>query len=882
MPDISDNCPNHANTDQNDANGDGSGDACDCFPFNHCQNDAECEADFQNFSCACTLGFQGRLCDADIDDCTSTSCANGSTCIDLIGMTRCDCPPGYWGIRCELPSQYTSSVVEAANNSFVVQLTPTDPDDFSTSVLLHEIVSGNEQGLFLIDKFSGNITATAEIDRETADVHVLTVEVTEPRNDPPLVGRRTTAQVTVRVDDINDNTPVFVRNEWNVNVQHGKIANTVVITVTATDRDLGSNAQLIYSIVPGPGADFFWIDPIHGTVSLSRRMLWSSLLRNITMWIHVRDRGQPPLAAETLAAVYVCPPGYIGPGCGTGEQYVAGFLKFQSEYGLFPERDECVPNPCGKYGLYCLDKFADYECVCRTGYTSKRCKSGTLCIVSSVLSSQPLCSLIVVETLCQNESTNCSSFLRCALAAFPCTQDSYFDNSLAPFCDAVNVLPAGSSGRQWAESTSNCLVQEVVRYLKTANLQFRKSAPVPSECRALESYMFYSAHWSCFSSMIENATFTADEARRFLLKAFPTHDRDRSLLLNLVSQQKSPSEDLLTLKAAIEEIGFVVCASAEVDNNAQIKAIADQISAKVVDPTEQNCGNTTSASFRSFALKLKSTGPDVCANASGLLNFTSACPECGDGTVDWPVESCDDGNIVDDDGCSSSCHVESLFDCAVVTSGRSSCYSQICGDGVRVAGEDCDTAGGTGCSGRRCVVEDGYNCRVDPYQLSVCTPICGDGIIVKGEDCDDHNSAHGDGCNSKCEVEIGYTCTETFSNGTSICTLKKNYTCTSGGCFYCGNEIYEPPEECDNGVRSNSVVDGCDDRCRVLQFFECESTVGDRSECRHFTVDFSREDKSSLGRSAVFTYRGEVVFLAKPDTLNATRFGPEVSLEHFY
>lgn len=108
-----------------------------------------------------------------------------------------------------------------------------------------------------------------------------------------------------------------------------------MISVTATDRDLGSNAELIYSIVPGPGADLLWIDPIHGTVSLSRRMRWSYLLRNITVWIHARDRGQPPLAAETLAAFHICPPGYFGSGCLAGEWYVVGFLKFTSEYGMF-------------------------------------------------------------------------------------------------------------------------------------------------------------------------------------------------------------------------------------------------------------------------------------------------------------------------------------------------------------------------------------------------------------------------------------------------------------------------------------------------------------------------------------------------------------------
>ena len=318
---MTDNCPWIANADQTDSNDDGSGDACDCFPVSHCFNDAECAADFQSFSCSCTLGFTGRLCDIDIDECEASSCATGSTCVDLIGMTQCDCPPEHWGIRCGLPSYYNSTIVESFNDSFVAQVTPTDLDDFSTPVLRHEIIFGNEEGLFHIDSLSGNITTGDRVDREKKDMHMLTVEVTEPRNDPPLVGRRTTAQVAVHVDDINDNAPVFVQTEWHANVARSTKANNVVITVTASDRDIGSNAQLLYSIVPGQGADFFWIDPIQGTVSLSRSIPWNDIFRNVTIWINATDRGQPPLASTALVAVHVCPPGYIGPGCNGGKTY---------------------------------------------------------------------------------------------------------------------------------------------------------------------------------------------------------------------------------------------------------------------------------------------------------------------------------------------------------------------------------------------------------------------------------------------------------------------------------------------------------------------------------------------------------------------------------
>ena len=437
-------------------------------------------------------------------------------------------------------------------------------------------------------------------------------------------------------------------------------------------------------------------------------------------------------------------------------------------------------------------------------------------------------------------------------------------------------MPAGSGARQWAEAVSNCLVHEIMSYFEDKNLQWRKNAILPSECRALESYMFHKVHSSCFSLMLYNTTFTFNETLAFLRKAFPAYSRDRSLLLNLIAQIIHPSKELLPLKAALEEIGFIICARA--DHEIEIEATADQLSATVIDLAEVNCNKAQLDTAHTYAFKLTTADPDICANLTALFNFTSLCPVCGDGNVDWPEESCDDGNTVNDDGCSIACQVENFFDCHVATTGRSSCYRQVCGDGIRVAGEDCDSGEKPGCHWRHCFMQDGYNCSVEPYRLSVCNPICGDGLIVQGELCDDHNTLDRDGCSSTCKVEVGYNCSQTFSNGTSMCILKQNYTCKNNGCYFCGNAMYEPPEECDNGVSSDIAIDGCDDDCHVMQYFDCNNAVGSSSKCLHFFADFSRQDDVTIGRTALFTDPG-VIFLANPDTLNATRFGDKVRVD---
>jgi cysteine-rich repeat protein len=81
--------------------------------------------------------------------------------------------------------------------------------------------------------------------------------------------------------------------------------------------------------------------------------------------------------------------------------------------------------------------------------------------------------------------------------------------------------------------------------------------------------------------------------------------------------------------------------------------------------------------------------PDACRP------ITCTLPRCGDGITDTG-EQCDDGNRVNDDGCSNTCLLP------------------VCGDGVQQAGEECD-------DGNR--VDDDA-CRND------CTrPRCGDGVV---------------------------------------------------------------------------------------------------------------------------------------------------------
>ncbi len=97
---------------------------------------------------------------------------------------------------------------------------------------------------------------------------------------------------------------------------------------------------------------------------------------------------------------------------------------------------------------------------------------------------------------------------------------------------------------------------------------------------------------------------------------------------------------------------------------------------------------------------------------------------CGDGTLD-PGEQCDDGNYIYTDDCTD-------------------CHHAVCGDGHVWAGvETCDDGNTQDCDG----------CRGD---CSRHDDVCGDWIQECGEECDDGNHIGGDGCAADCTNETPF------------------------------------------------------------------------------------------------------------------------------
>ncbi|XP_061575005.1 protocadherin Fat 1a isoform X2 [Cololabis saira] len=157
----------------------------------------------------------------------------------------------------------------------------------------------NPDSRFKISRTSGVVSSTGiPFDREEQDTYDIVVEVSgeDKDKDPAHV------LVTVVVEDVNDNKPMFVNLPYHGLVQKDAEEGQVIRQVAAVDKDAGSNADISYYVKEHQ--ENFAISP-SGEISLKKKFEKDSLNKDFVIVIVARDNGEPPLSAEAEVPVRV-------------------------------------------------------------------------------------------------------------------------------------------------------------------------------------------------------------------------------------------------------------------------------------------------------------------------------------------------------------------------------------------------------------------------------------------------------------------------------------------------------------------------------------------------------------------------------------------------
>ncbi|XP_078608437.1 protein dachsous-like [Branchiostoma floridae x Branchiostoma japonicum] len=188
---------------------------------------------------------------------------------------------------------YTAHVSENAPDGDVI-LTPSasDPDDGENADIVYSKAEGD--GTFTVDPETGAVRVNATLDREAADRHLVVVQATDGGN------LSSTVTVIIHVGDVNDNTPDFTQDHYNISVPENNDDKRVLSTV-ATDDDIGLNGRVRYSLV---GADNFTIGELTGEISATFTFDRESV-SSYNFTVLAVDGGDPPRSSAAEVSITV-------------------------------------------------------------------------------------------------------------------------------------------------------------------------------------------------------------------------------------------------------------------------------------------------------------------------------------------------------------------------------------------------------------------------------------------------------------------------------------------------------------------------------------------------------------------------------------------------
>ncbi|XP_035755124.1 protocadherin-16 [Egretta garzetta] len=177
----------------------------------------------------------------------------------------------------------------------IAQLTGNDVDSGPTlSYTL--VLDGDAMGTFSVLRYGGRIALTGPLDYEQRSHYTLTLRASDTRHE-------TEANLTVIVEDMNDNAPTFSQGFYQVALPEHTPAGSTLLTVSATDPDSGSNGDVTFRLaVPSPDIA---IDPSNGTLFTIRRVEFNTSQPTLDLVVEASDHGSPSLSSWTTVQLQV-------------------------------------------------------------------------------------------------------------------------------------------------------------------------------------------------------------------------------------------------------------------------------------------------------------------------------------------------------------------------------------------------------------------------------------------------------------------------------------------------------------------------------------------------------------------------------------------------
>lgn len=203
----------------------------------------------------------------------------------------------------QLSYDVTISELEPVNSRFF-SVHASDKDSGPNGEIAYTIVEGNAGDAFGIFP-DGQLYIKSELDRELQERYTLLV-VASDRAVEPLSA---TVNVTVILEDVNDNRPLFNSTNYVFYYEEEQGGGSFVGKISAVDKDSGSNGEVRYSFEHMQPD--FELDAISGEIKSTHQLDRESLMRQrgtavFTFTVIAVDQGLPkPLKDQATVQVYL-------------------------------------------------------------------------------------------------------------------------------------------------------------------------------------------------------------------------------------------------------------------------------------------------------------------------------------------------------------------------------------------------------------------------------------------------------------------------------------------------------------------------------------------------------------------------------------------------
>ena len=184
-------------------------------------------------------------------------------------------------------------------NTIVMSVTTQDEDE-GENANVEYFLTRSDSDKFVIGRLDGILRTTTSLDREEKAKYYITVTA----RDHGTPRQSASTEITVHVEDENDNTPIFKPKTYSTQVLENATIGQNILPTTAFDKDDGFNGVIRYTIVSGDKTSDFTIGEFSGVIKVNKKLDFER--RNAyQLTIQAEDSGSPVRYDTASVSIYI-------------------------------------------------------------------------------------------------------------------------------------------------------------------------------------------------------------------------------------------------------------------------------------------------------------------------------------------------------------------------------------------------------------------------------------------------------------------------------------------------------------------------------------------------------------------------------------------------